>query len=129
MRKSENKSTFAIYSLHILGFLFCIIPPAVCTVLYFPLWREAGGGRSVCGLCAFFLVLSALPLYKALGRYLRSAASYTVWIVVFLFCFLFSRIAEEATVISFVGAVGNVIGAMCFKIAGRHKRTGEKENE
>ena len=129
MRKSQNKSGFASYSLHILGFLFCIVPPAVCTALYFPLWREAGGGRSVSGLCAFFLVLSAMPLYKALRRYFLSAASYTVWIIVFIFCFLFSRIADEATVISFVGAVGNIVGALCFKIAGRYKKSEDEKNE
>jgi len=121
MRKPLNKRDFVSVSLHILGSLLCTLPPAVCTVLYFPMWQTAGGGRAFSGVCAFFVIISALPLYKALKALFRSPASYLVWTLIFLFCFLFSRIAEEATVISFVGAVSNILGAVLFRIAKRRE--------
>ena len=121
MRKPLNKRDFVSVSLHILGLLLCTLPPAVCTVLYFPMWQTAGGGRAFSGVCAFFVIISALPLYKALKALFRSPASYLVWTLIFLFCFLFSRIAEEATVRSFVGAVSNILGAVLFRIAKRRE--------
>ncbi len=105
--------------LHILGFVLCVVPPIICTLSYFPLWRESGGGRALSGLCALLTVISALPLYKAVRRLLASPASYTVWLLLFLLFFSLSRIADEMTVISFVGFLGNILGAVCFKIARR----------
>ena len=119
MRKAANKRDFVSVSLHILGLALCILPPAVCTALYFPMWQSVGGGRAFSGVCAFFTIISALPLYKILKELFRSPASYVLWTLIFLFCFLFSRIAEEATVISFVGAVSNLLGAIIFRIAKR----------
>ena len=122
MRKLANKGDFVSVCLHILGLALCILPPAVCTLLYFPMWQSAGGGRAFSGVCAFFVIISALPLYKALKALFRSPASYVTWILIFLFCFFFSRIAEEATVISFVGALSNIVGAVLFRIAKRRER-------
>ena len=122
MRKLANKGDFVSISLHILGLLLCILPPALCTLFYFPIWKDAGGGRAFSGVCAFFIIIAALPLYKALRELLRSPASYVVWSVIFIFCFLFSRIVEEATVISFVGAVSNIAGAVLFRIAKKRER-------
>lgn len=122
MRKVANKRDFISVSLHILGLALCTLPPAICTLLYFPTWQSAGGGRAFSGVCAFFVVISALPLYKWLKALFRSPASYVVWTLIFIFCFLFSRIAEEATVISFVGAVSNLAGAVLFRIAKKRER-------
>ena len=127
-KKSKIKAVFVEYCLHILGFFLCTLPPAICTISFFPVWREAGGGRALSGVCAFFMILCAIPLFKAIRIFLQSAASYTVWIILFILCFLFSRISNEATVISFVGSVSNILGALCFWIARRVGR-GAKHNE
>ena len=47
-----------------------------------------------------------------------------VWLVLFVLFFMLSKIANEMTVISFVGFVSNVTGAILFYIA---KRIREKE--
>lgn len=127
MIKPRNNRVFVNIFLHIIGFVLCIAPPVAATLLYFPLWREAGDGAAVCGFTALLIVISALPLYKALRRLLASPASYTVWLILFLLFFALSRIAEQMTVISFVGFAGNILGAACFKLAkkGRVKNEGE----
>ncbi len=48
-----------------------------------------------------------------------------MWFLCFALFFSLSKIADEMTVISFVGFVSNLIGAGVFKLAGR---SGENEN-
>lgn len=113
----NKKPSFVNSALHILGFLFCIIPPALATVLYFPVWIERGGEYALAGGGVLLVVIFALPLMKLLRRVLTSCASYTIWIVLFAVFFLLSRIAEEMVVISFMGLVGNLLGGLCFFIS------------
>ncbi len=116
-----NKNRVFVNScLHIIGLMFCILPPAVCTLCYFPLWRSEGGGTVIAGGCALLLALSAIPLMRIIREKLRSPASYVLWLAAFLLFFGVARIADEMTVISFVGFVGNIIGALFFKLGGRH---------
>jgi hypothetical protein len=109
---------FVNFILHILGFSLCILPPAVCVISYFPIWQN-DGGRVIAGGVALLLTLCAFPIFKMFGRLLRSYASYLIWLILFLLFFSLSRIAEEMTVISFVGLCGNLMGAVCFKIGER----------
>ena len=121
----RNNRFFVNLCLHIAGLCCCILPPAICTLAYFPLWKEAGGGAVIAGGCALILVLCAMPLYKLLHSALRSSASYIIWLVAFLTFFALSRIADQMTVISFAGLVGNLVGAILFKLGGQRneKRT------
>ncbi len=63
------------------------------------------------------LVLCFHPLMKHLRRIFATAASYVMWLFIFAVFLLLSQIAEEMTVISFFGFIGNLIGAVCFKFA------------
>lgn len=115
-----NKNRIIVNScLHIIGLIFCVVPPAVCTLCYFPLWKEAGGEAVIAGGCALLLVLSAIPLMRVIRSRLKSPASYTLWLLAFLLFFGAAQIAQEMTVISFVGFVGNLIGALLFKLGGK----------
>ena len=126
MKKASKSSVFVSLALHIAGFLLCIMPPAVCTLTYFPLWLESGYQSCIAGGTALLLVLCAIPLYKLIKRALTSFSSYMVWLILFLLFFSLSRIADQMTVISFVGFVGNLLGAVCFFFAKRANR-GTKE--
>ena len=114
--KTANKSNFVNIILHIIGFLLCIIPPAICTVMYFPLWREAGVTSCIAGGGALLLVICAVPLYKLLRRALSSASAYMMWLIAFLIFFGLSRIATEMTVISLVGFLSNLAGAILMRV-------------
>ncbi len=117
--ESANKGKFVNIILHIIGFLLCIVPAAVCTMLYFPIWREAGIGSCIAGGGALILVICAIPIYKLLRRMLSGASAYMMWLIAFLLFFGLSKIAAEMTVISFVGFVSNLIGAILMKIGGK----------
>ena len=98
-----------------------MVPPAICTLSYFPLWTVAGGGRVIAGGAALLLVMCAIPIVKFLRKNFESFASYLMWLCAFLIFLLLSRIAEEMTVITFVGFVSNLIGAVFFAFAKRYK--------
>ena len=127
MKEMAKPFDFVSFCLHILGFSLCILPPAICTLLYFPMWNEGGAGRSLAGGCALLLALSVYPLIKYFRRILTSVASYVIWLVIFIIFLLLSKIANEMTVISFFGFVGNLLGATCFSAARARRRVYERE--
>ena len=104
--------------LRVIGLLFCTVPPLVAILLYFPLWKKEGGAAALSGFALLLILVALVPLFNTLKLLLRSPASYTLWLIVFIAFLLLSKIAEEMTVISFVGFVGNVIGAFFLRRSG-----------
>lgn len=119
MRQARKTNIFVNLGLHILGFALCILPPAVCTLMYFPLWKSVGYEYCIAGGAALLLALCMIPLYKFIRKRLESYSSYLIWLLLFLLFFALSRIAEQMTVISFAGFIGNLLGAICFYFARR----------
>ena len=122
MKLLKNRS-FVKICLQTAGFLLCILPPVICTASYFPIWKE--GGQAVSGGVLLILLISAYPLYKFIKQSLASPAAYTVWLILFILFSLLSRIALQMRVISFVGFVGNALGAVCFRFAKKLGGDGE----
>lgn len=119
MKNQQNNRSFVSFALHILGFLLCIVPPTICTLLYFPLWKASGYTTCIAGGTALILALCIIPLYKMIKRGLMSFSSYMMWLILFLLFLALSKIADQMTVISFVGFIGNLLGAVCFYFARR----------
>ncbi len=117
----SSKSSFASICLHILGVLFCFIPPAVCTLSFFPLFEEGGSEKRLAGLCALLLVICAIPLLRALKKRLTDIPSYFMWLSIFLLFLLLSRICEQMIIISLVGFISNLIGAFILSMSERRK--------
>lgn len=120
--KQQKTRPIVSLGLHILGFLLCIVPPSACALSYFPIWREVGYESCIAGGVALLIALCAVPLYKLLRHWLSSYSSYVMWLVLFLLFFGMSKIADQMTIISFVGFIGNLLGAVCFYIARRVSR-------
>ena len=125
MTNSKNNESFANIALHFLGFSLCIVPPLACTLSYFPLWKNAGYEHCIAGGSALLIVICFFPLLKFIGRVISSYSSYVAWLLCFILFFALSRIADQMTVISMVGFIGNLLGAICFKLARRS--TNERE--
>ena len=109
------------YLLYILGLIFSAVPPALATLSYFPLWTERGAGAVISGGALLLLIICALPLVRHVKNHLRSPSAYIVWLIIFLAFYSLSSIADEVTVIAFVGFIGNLMGAILFALA-RHVR-------
>lgn len=104
-----------------------VIPPTVAVLLYFPVWAAEGGELVITGTTALLLVVAALPIYNLLRLKLRSPAIWSLWLVAFVTFLLLSRIADEMTVICFVGFISNLIGSVIFKLAGRYGVKDDKQ--
>ena len=112
-----------------LGLIFSIVPVLTAILLYFPIWNERGGGTVLSGFALLLLLLAFVPLFRMIKAALKSPSSYTMWFIVFIIFFMLSKIADEMTVISFVGFVGNFVGSLFFKAARRIERRDEREGQ
>lgn len=111
--------------LNALALAVSILPPLIAVISYFPIWTSRGSGAVLSGFAALLAVLTAMPLFKLLSRLLSSPSAWMMWFITFLIFFALSRIVDEMVVISLVGTLSNIVGAVLFRAA----RTGEKKNE
>ena len=109
-----------------LGMMISIIPVGVCIFSYFPLWIRRGDASVLSGMSLVLIGLALIPLYKHLKGFMRSPSAPTVWLVSFLIFFLLSRIADEMTVISFVGLISNLLGSALFKLSRKYAGRSEE---
>ena len=101
-----------------LGLAVSVIPPLIAVLSYFPLWRKSGGGAVLSGFAILLALMCAVPILKVLKRMLASPSAWMMWLLSFVLFFTLARIADEMVVISFVGTVSGLIGAVLFRIAG-----------
>lgn len=123
-RKTEFKSVL----LYLLGLALSCIPVIIATLSYFPLWKSEGGGRVLSGGVLLLCLLAIIPLIRTVKRLIASPAAHTLWFIVFVLFFALSKIADEMTVIAFVGFVSNLLGAFLFRLSGL-KKVGGKGDE
>ena len=96
-----------------IGLLFCVVPPLIATLEYFPLWKiQPDKGLSAFGV--IMVLICMLPLWKYIKRALRSPSAWQVWLVILVFCLLMRTIIDEMIVIGYVAVPSSLIGAAFF---------------
>ena len=123
-RKNNLSKIILIKSI---ALIICIAPALIATLSYFPIWVNKGGACVISGLALCLITISLIPFYKQIGGMLKSPSAYVIWLILFVIFFLLSRIADEMTVISFVGFVSNLIGAALFKIVAKMEGKDKKD--
>ena len=118
-----NRRNFFALCLYLLGILSAVLPPAIAILTYFPIWASRGASSVASGFTLLLLSVAAVPLFKAAKKLLESPSAPVMWLTLFLLFLMLSEIAHDMTVISFVGFIGNLIGAAFFKLSGRMKKT------
>ena len=109
MKPASLKLKIFFYAL---GLIFCIAPPTVAILSFFPFWLGVGEAKVASGFVLLLCVIAHVPLLKAIKRLLRSEASYLMWLIIFLLFLMLEAIAFEMTVISFVDMEGNRVANM-----------------
>ena len=116
--------------LYSVGLICCTVPVISTIILYFPIWRDRSAAAALSGFTLLLILMALAPMFSTVKSILRSPAAYTMWFISFIAFFLLSKIADEMTVISFVGFVSNLVGAFFLKAAKRASRPeGEIHNE
>jgi hypothetical protein len=105
-----------------LGLLFCILPPALATLEYFPIWSAKGGEAMVSGLTLILLFICALPLKRYISAYLKSPSAWVIWLSVYILLSLLSAVIDDVISISLVAFPSNLIGSLFFRIAKKEKK-------
>lgn len=109
-----------------LGITVSIIPVTVSIFSYFPLWLARGDASVLSGISLLLICLAIVPLFKYLKQFLHSPSAPIMWFITFIIFLMLSKIADEMTVISFVGFTTNLIGMLFFKIA---RKYGKEEKD
>ena len=116
-----NKIKSSRLILYLLGLVVCTVPVFCAALAYFPEWIERSDGSAISGFFLLVLILAATPIFKALRMIFHSPSAYVMWLVAFLLFFSLEKIAHEMTVISLVGFISNLGGAVLFRIAASGK--------
>jgi chromate transport protein ChrA len=108
----------------LIGLVISVLPVVIATVSYFPLWCARGGQTILSAFALILIIIAAVPLFRLLRTAFKSPASYTVWLVLFIIFFALSKIADEMVVISLIGFVSNLIGAIFFRLGKEKNKEG-----
>lgn len=109
------------------GLIFSTLPPLFATLSFFPIWKERGPEAMLSGLSLCLILFSAVPVIRAVKKAVSAPSAPLLWFFLFLLFFLLSRIADDITVIAFVGFISNIIGAFFFSISRKYGDTGSEK--
>ena len=101
--------------LRVLGILLCVLPPAISTLSFFPIWM-ADSKTAVSALTVILLCLAALPLFRLIKSHLRSPSAWMIWLALWGFLFAFRPIAPAIETIALISFPTSMLGALCFRI-------------
>ena len=112
--------------LRILGLVLCVLPPALSTLEFFPLWLS-DGRSALSALSLILLLLSAIPLFRMVKRHLRSPSIWMLWLLLWVALEVFLPIASAIKTVALISFPTGFLGAVCFRLAKRGER--EKRDE
>ena len=124
-----NKSVRLRFLFTALGLVISTVPVGASILLYFPVWAERGSGEVLSGFSLLLLLMAAVPALKLGKRLLTSPSAPIMWLAAFVIFFMLSKIADDMTVICFVGFLSNLVGAFFFKLSDRYKDKRTVEDE
>lgn len=104
--------------LRILGITLCVLPPALATLEFFPLWLTREDCR-LSALSVLLLLLSAAPLFRLLRARLRSPSAWLVWLLLWALLCAFEPIVASLKTIALISFPTSLLGAVCFRLAKR----------
>ena len=97
---------------------FCTIPAFLATLHYFPIWyREDAFDIVVPGIAVLCFCLCSIPLFRWIERALKSPSVWMMWLALAILLHLLERIFSQVSIICDIGAGGNMLGAVLWKIA------------
>jgi len=106
---------------HLLGMLFCILPPVFATLEHFPIWASKGGEVMVSALTVILLLICAIPLKRHIAKFFKSPSAWVIWLFIYIAFSLLGKISDDITAIALVAFPFNLLGAVLFKLSERYK--------
>lgn len=105
----------------VLGLTLCTVPAAIAVLEHFPIWIGEGIRPTLSAMSVIMLVLAAIPLKRAISKYLESPSAWSIWLAIWALSTLLTGIIYSIARIALVAFVGNALGAVCFRLARERK--------
>ena len=103
------------------GMAFCVVPTLIAGLWMLPVIVVKDADSTLSGVFVVVVVCAALPLYKALIKVMKSPnAAVICWVLFALMALVNSMeksTIEGLTVVFAFAAIGNTLGAVCFKLS------------
>ena len=113
--------------LRCIAILLDVGAPLTATAIYFPLWVERSAEATVSGMFVVLGLLSAIPLFRIVKERIKSPSSWMVWLILLIVFAALETIVSEIKIISLVGLISNLIGAILYRHGGRLGEGGEED--
>lgn len=126
MKKLSKKQKYYLFK--VLGFLFCIVPPLVVTVIKYPLW-SASKGATLSVVSVILIVLCCIPFKKYLKEVWKNPSAWQMWLFIFVADIILENIAQMTKIISLVGLISSIVGAIMFQLSKRYETRETVEDE
>ena len=110
----------------ILGILLCVLPPAVSTVAFFPIWLT-NGRTALAALLLTLFALGAIPVLILFKRHNRPPALWMIWLFLWGFLFCLRPILPAIETIALISFPIALLGWICFRIGQHFERKSVKE--
>ena len=106
------------------GLAVSIAAPLVAAATQFPVWTENVEPTQISGMFVFVAILCMIPLFNHFKIALKSPSSALLWSIMFVVTWTLSKIIDQIVIVSLVGAVSNIIGAVMCGIGNHLRRPG-----
>lgn len=114
-----NKSKGLI--MYYTGLVLSILAPFIATLTQFPVWTKEVDPKQVSAMFVVMAVVCAVPLLNHFKQALKSPSAIAVWVFLFLVTWGMSQIIKQVMIISLVGMIANIIGAILCGIGNKLK--------
>lgn len=103
------------------GLVLSILAPFIATLTQFPVWTKEVDPKQVSAMFVVMAVVCAVPLLNHFKQALKSPSAIAVWVFLFLVTWGMSQIIKQVMIISLVGMIANIIGAILCGIGNKLK--------
>lgn len=107
--------------IYYVGLAVSIAAPLIAAATQFPVWTENVEPTQIGGMFVFCAILCMIPLFNHFKLALKSPSSALLWSIMFIVTWALSKIIAQIVIVSLVGMISNIIGAILCGI-GNHLR-------
>lgn len=111
------------------GLVLSILAPFIATLTQFPMWTQNVDPKQVSAMFIVMAVICAVPLMNHFKQALKSPSAIAVWVFLFLVTWGLSQIIKQVMIISLVGMIANIIGAVLCGIGNKLKKIKHEDEE
>ena len=111
------------------GLVLSILAPFIATLTQFPVWTQNADPKQVSAMFIVMAVICAVPLMNHFKQALKSPSAIAVWVFLFLVTWGLSQIIKQVMIISLVGMIANIIGAVLCGIGNKLKKIKHEDEE